>query len=102
MIFVLKVKFSFKIAAPGEGRKPSCEEYIAESKFAWLDILSKEYLIIHFYLDPMDSRQGSRNNKHLIFSDAKRIARMREDSLKQPCVIIANLQNIFEIRLEDI
>ena len=41
----------FKIAAPGEGRKPSCEEYEAESEFALLGILSKEYLMIHFYLD---------------------------------------------------
>ena len=46
---------------------------------------------------------GSRNNKHLIFfSDANKIARMWEDSLMQPCVIIANLQNILEIRLEDV
>ena len=36
------------------------------------------------------------------FSDAKAIAQMWEDSLTQPCVIIANLQNILEIRLEDI
>ena len=49
VIFVLKAKFSFKIAAPGEGHKPSHEEYIAESEFALLGILSKEYLIIHFY-----------------------------------------------------
>ena len=35
------------------------------------------------------------------FSDAKAIARMWEDSLTQPCVIIANLQNILEIRSED-
>ena len=40
----------FKIAALGEGRKPSCEEYIAESEFALLGILS-ECLMIHFYLD---------------------------------------------------
>ena len=46
-----KAKFSFKIAAPGEGRKPSCEEYIAESEFALLSILSKQCLMIHFYLD---------------------------------------------------
>ena len=57
---------------------------------------------MYFYLDPMDSRQGSRNNKHLTFSDANSIARMWEDSLTQPCVIIANLQNILEIRLEDV
>ena len=31
----------FKIAAPGKGLKPSREEYIAESKFALLGILSK-------------------------------------------------------------
>ena len=36
----------FKIAAPGEGRKPSREEYVAESEFALLGILSKEYLMI--------------------------------------------------------
>ena len=39
----------FKIAAPGESRKPSREEYIAESQFALLGILSKENLMIHFY-----------------------------------------------------
>ena len=43
--------FLLKIAAPGEGRKPSHEEYVAESEFALLGILSKEYLMIHFYLD---------------------------------------------------
>ena len=51
----LRLKSDFfsllKIAAPGEGRKPSCEEYIAEREFALLGILSKEYLMIHFYLD---------------------------------------------------
>ena len=36
------------------------------------------------------------------FSDAKVIARLWEDSLTQPCVIIGNLQNILEIRLEDV
>ena len=36
------------------------------------------------------------------FSDTKSIARMWEDSLTQPCVIIANLQNILGIRLEDV
>ena len=35
------------------------------------------------------------------FLDARVIARMWEDSLMRPCVIIANLQNILEIRLED-
>ena len=40
-----------KIAAPGEERKPSHEEYVAESEFALLGILSKGYLMIHFYLD---------------------------------------------------
>ena len=39
----------FKIATSGEGRKPSREQYIAESEFALLSILSKEYLMIHFY-----------------------------------------------------
>ena len=39
----------FKIAAPGEGRKPSHEQYVAESEFALLGILSKEYLMIYFY-----------------------------------------------------
>ena len=38
----------------GEGCKPSREEYIAESEFALLGILSKEYLMIHFYLDSSD------------------------------------------------
>ena len=50
----------------------------------------------------MDNTDGSGNNKRLTFSDAKAIARMWEESLKQPCVIIANLQNILEIRSEDI
>ena len=50
-VFVLKVKFSFKIAARGEGRKPSCEQYIVESEFALLGILSKQSLMIYFYLD---------------------------------------------------
>ena len=50
-LFVLKAKFSFKIAALGEGRKPSHEQYIAESEFALLGILSKQCLMIHFYLD---------------------------------------------------
>ena len=49
----------------------------------------------------MDNTDGSGNNKRLTFSDAKAIARMWEDSLTQPCIIIANLQNILEIRLED-
>ena len=35
------------------------------------------------------------------FSDAEATARMWEDSLTQPCVIIANFQNILEIRSED-
>ena len=39
----------FKIAGPREGRKPSHEQYIAESEFALLGILSKEYLMIHLY-----------------------------------------------------
>ena len=47
----LKAQFLFKITAPGEGRNPSHEEYIVESEFALLGILSKEYLMIHFYLD---------------------------------------------------
>ena len=41
-------------------------------------------------------------NVLFFFSDTKSIVRMCEDSLTQPCVIIANLQNILEIRLEDI
>ena len=41
----------FKIAAQGEGCKPSHEEYVAESEFALLGILSKEYLMINFYAD---------------------------------------------------
>ena len=40
----------FKIAAPGEGHKPSREQYVAESEFALLGILSKEYLMIYFYV----------------------------------------------------
>ena len=51
-VFVLKAKFSFKIAVPGEGRKPSHEQYIVESDFALLGILSKQcQIMIHFYLD---------------------------------------------------
>ena len=50
-VFVLKAKFSFKIAAAGEGRKPSHEQYIVESEFALLGILSKQCLMIHFYLE---------------------------------------------------
>ena len=50
-VFVLKAKLSFKIAAPGEGCKPSHEQYIAESEFALLGILSKQCLMIYFYLD---------------------------------------------------
>ena len=57
-----------KIAAPGEGRKPSCEQYIAESEFALLGILSKEHLMIHFFMQVLVSNtKGSRNNKHFIF-----------------------------------
>ena len=48
----------FKIGALGEGRKPSCEEYVAESEFALLGILSKEYLMIHFYLDSSGQHEG--------------------------------------------
>ena len=44
---------------------------------------------------------ASRNNKRLIFLDMRVIVQMWEDSLTQPCAIIANLQNIIEIRLED-
>ena len=36
-----------------------------------------------------------------LFQMRKAIARMWEDSLKQPCVIIAILQNILKIRSED-
>ena len=50
----------------------------------------------------MDNTDGSGNNKRLTFSDAKAIARMWEDLLMQPCVIIANLQNILEICSEDV
>ena len=45
---------------------------------------------------------GSGNNKHLTFSGARVIVRMWEDLLTQPCVIIASLQNILEIRSEDV
>ena len=79
VVFVLKAKFSFKIAAPGEGRKPSCEQYIAESEFALLGILSKQCLMIHFYFRcmPVDNTDRSgNNNKRLTFSDAKSITRM--------------------------
>ena len=62
----LKAKFLFKIAAPGEGHKPSREEYIAESEFALLGILSKECLMIHFYLDAGGQHEWKRNNKRLI------------------------------------
>ena len=53
--------FFFKIAALGEGRKPSREEYIAESEFALLGILSKEYLMIHFYLDSSGQHERKLN-----------------------------------------
>ena len=49
----------------------------------------------------MDNTDGSGNNKRLTFSGARVIVRMWEDSLTQPCVIIANLQNILKICLED-
>ena len=44
---------NIKIASEGEGRKPSSsrEQFIAESEFALLGILSKQCLIIYFYLD---------------------------------------------------
>ena len=48
----------FKFAAPGEGHKPSCEQYVAESEFDLLGILSKEYLMIHFYLDSSGQHEG--------------------------------------------
>ena len=53
VVFVLKVKFSFKIAAKGEGHKPNLDrqKFVAESEFALLGILSKQCLMIHFYLD---------------------------------------------------
>ena len=52
---------------------------------------------------PVDNTNGSRNNKRLnFFSDTNSIVRMWEDLLMQPCVIIANFQNILEIRLEDV
>ena len=38
---------------------------------------------------------------NVYLSDMKSIARMWEDSLTQPCVIIASLQNILGICLED-
>ena len=72
-VFVLKAKFSFKIAAPGEGCKPSREQYIAESEFASLGILSKQCLMIHFYFRcmPVDNTDGSGNNKRLTFQMRK-------------------------------
>ena len=42
----------------------------------------------------MDSTKRSGNNKRLLFSDTRKIARMWEDSLTQPCVTIVNLQNM--------
>ena len=44
--------FYDKIASEGEGRKPSSDrqKYIVESEFALLGILSKQCLMIHFYL----------------------------------------------------
>ena len=44
---------------------------------------------------------GNRNNKRLTFQIRNAIGGMWEDSLTQACVIIANLQNILEIRSED-
>ena len=42
-VFILKMTVYYydKIASEGEGRKPSCEQYIVESEFALLGILSK-------------------------------------------------------------
>ena len=84
-----------KIASAGEGRKPNSdrEKYIAESELALLSILSKQSLMIYFYLDSSE--------QHGWKQIRKAVARMWEDSLTQPCVIIANLQNILEIRLKD-
>ena len=48
---LINSEFLFKIAALGEGRKPSHEEYVAESEFALLGILAKECLMMYFYLD---------------------------------------------------
>ena len=71
-VFVLKVNFffPFKIAAKGEGCKPDLDRqrYIAESELALLGILSKQCLMIHFYLDNTD---GSGSNKRLIFQMQK-------------------------------
>ena len=44
-----------KIASKDEGRKPSREQYIAESEFALLGILSKQCLII--YISILDSSE---------------------------------------------
>ena len=54
--FIVYQPFSItniKIASEGEGHKPSSnrEQFIAESEFALLGILSKQCLIIYFYLD---------------------------------------------------
>ena len=56
MTFIVYQPFTItniKIASEGEGRKPSSnrEQFIAESEFALLGILSKQCLIIYFYLD---------------------------------------------------
>ena len=61
--------------------------------------MSNDIFLFRFLVD---NTNGSKNNKRSIFSDTKSIARMCEDSLMQPCVIIANLQNILGIRLEDV
>ena len=65
-----KSKIFFQHCCPGEGRKPSHEEYIAESEFALLGILSKQCLMIHFYLRCMpvdDTDRSGNNNKRLTF-----------------------------------
>ena len=86
--------FCFKIAAPGEERKPNRKAYVVESEFAFLSILSK-ILIIHFYIGSSDQlTDGSRNNKRSIFQTLvmKRcIARMFKDSLTQPCIYHSDL-----------
>ena len=48
-----------KIASEGKGSKPSSdrEKYIAESEFALLGILSKQCLIIYFYLDSSEQHR---------------------------------------------
>ena len=52
LLTVVTLNFD-KIASGGEGRKPNSDrqKFVAESELALLSILSKQCLMIYFYLD---------------------------------------------------